>query len=74
MAESIRGKYREVALGGTEDTLRRCPFCGDRGRSTIQLGAEEYFVLCENAACLAEGPVASSDEGARHLWNVRAVI
>lgn len=56
--------------------LRRCPFCGELERLTIESGEfAEYglvFVKCENWDCSAEGPHHRTEAEARAAWNAAA--
>ncbi|MDF7673509.1 Lar family restriction alleviation protein [Acetobacteraceae bacterium ESL0709] len=48
-----------------------CPFCKGR-RLALHYGVIEWWVICQEETCQANGPRARGKEIARGLWNNRA--
>jgi Lar family restriction alleviation protein len=52
--------------------LKPCPFCGDEHASIHPVGGSpEYWVVCDNLSCSANGGMAGTRERAAVRWNRR---
>jgi len=56
------------------EKLKSCPFCGSRDIvidcNTFDYG-NDYFAICNNLDCLAEGPARATNAKAIDAWNMR---
>lgn len=59
-------------LAAERAALKPCPFCGERDQIPASNGFESHFIFCNQ--CGAEGPCATTEQGAAAGWNERGSI